>query len=55
MKNEWGSECYTKQENGKYGFDKVELPFYGEVSLANGTMFRVGMFRSSFALIMPLV
>jgi len=46
MINKYGSQCYTKQSNGKLGFDKVELPFYGEVSLANGTMFKVGMFKA---------
>lgn len=51
MKNEYGAECYAPQiVNGKQvmGFDEVELPFYGHVSLANGTMFGVGMFMISY-------
>lgn len=46
MKNEFGNECYTLQKNGKMGFDKVELPFYGDVSLGNGTRFTVGLFKT---------
>lgn len=45
MINRYGSQCYVKQENGKMGFDKVDLPFYGEVSLANATMFKIGVFE----------
>lgn len=43
MINEYGAQCYTKK-NGKWVFEPVELPFYGDVSLANGTQFRVGVF-----------
>lgn len=44
MKNEYGAECYTKI-NDKYFFDKVAQPFYGKVSLANGTQFNVACFE----------
>ena len=47
MKNVYGAEQYTKQDNGKLGFDKVELPFYGNVSLANMTQFKIGAFVAS--------
>mgnify|MGYP007064306531 CR=1 FL=1 len=44
MKNEYGAQCYAPQDNNKLGFDELELPFYGRVSLANGTEFTVGVF-----------
>ena len=43
MKNEYGAECYT-QRGDVMGFDAVDLPFYGEVSLATATQFTIGMF-----------
>jgi hypothetical protein len=34
-----------ERKNKKYRFDKVELPFYGDVSLGNGTQYKISMFR----------
>ena len=45
MKNKYGAEKYVVQENGNYGFDEVDLPFYGDVSLANMTQFKIGVFK----------
>ncbi len=46
MKNEYGTECYTKIGN-IYRYDVCvfkDKPFYGKVSLANATEFTVGAF-----------
>lgn len=43
-KNDYGAQKYTVQENGKLGFDKVDLPFFGDVSLANMTQFKIFLY-----------
>ena len=43
MKDEYGTEVRNPQTNR---FDKVTLPFYGDVTLGNMTMFRVSAFNT---------
>jgi len=46
MKDEYGSQrAYKDSERKEKRWDKVDLPFYGDVSLGNGSQYRISIFN----------